>query len=111
MKMTSAGVASFFIVPRHTVSGLGHKAPSDTLYIAAIGCGGEGEYDIHQYVKAPKRNAVVAFLCDVDDRMAAPRIKELKAIWMDTGGSGLMHVLQVMEMQSCRLLLKDMRGH
>ena len=77
VKMTSTGAASFFIVPNHTVSGLGHIAPSDKLYIAAVGCGGEGEYDIHQYVKAPKKNAVVAFLCDVDDRMAAPRIKEL----------------------------------
>jgi len=76
VKMASSGVAAFSIVPSFTVSGLGHVTPSDKLYIAAIGCGGEGEYDIKQYAKAPKKNAVVAFLCDVDDRMAAPRIKE-----------------------------------
>ena len=46
--------------------------PSDKLYIAAVGCGGEGENDIHHYATAPKKNAVIAFLCDVDDRMAAP---------------------------------------
>ncbi len=71
---TASGV--FTIVPSLTISGLGHVAPSDKLYIAAIGCGGEGENDIHHYATAPKKNAVVAFLCDVDDRMAAPRRKE-----------------------------------
>src|SRR5258708_19062732 len=71
----SAG-KSFSIVPNFTVSGLGHVAPSDKLYIAAIGGGGEGENDIQHYATAPKKNAVVSFLCDVDDRMAAPRLKE-----------------------------------
>src|SRR5216684_2017569 len=74
--MASTGAAAFSIIPNFTVSGLGHVAPSDKLYIAAIGCGGEGENDIHHYAIAPKKNAVVAFLCDVDDRMAAPRRKE-----------------------------------
>jgi hypothetical protein len=74
--MTALGAAGFTILPSHTVSGLGHVAPSDTLYIAAIGCGGEGASDIDHYARAPKKNAVVAFLCDVDDRQAAPRIKE-----------------------------------
>lgn len=76
VKMTASGAAAFSIIPSYTVSGLGHVPPSDTLYIAAVGCGGEGENDIHHYANAPKKNAVVAFLCDVDDRMAAPRIKE-----------------------------------
>ncbi len=76
VKTASTGIAAFSIVPGFTVSGLGHVAPSDKLYIAAIGCGGEGENDIHHYANAPKNNAVVSFLCDVDDRMAAPRIKE-----------------------------------
>ncbi|MCH8231875.1 MAG: twin-arginine translocation signal domain-containing protein, partial [Bacteroidetes bacterium] len=59
VKMASTGVAAFSIVPSFTVSGLGHVAPSDKLYIAAIGCGGEGENDIHHYANAPKKNAVV----------------------------------------------------
>ncbi|HUB61952.1 MAG TPA: Gfo/Idh/MocA family oxidoreductase [Puia sp.] len=70
--MTAAG---FYIVPRH-VLGRGHVAPSDKLYIAAVGCGGEAENDIHMHMRNPKKNAVMAFLCDVDDRMAAPRRKE-----------------------------------
>src|SRR5258708_13169324 len=74
--LASTGAAAFSIIPNFTVSGLGHVAPSDKLYIAAVGCGGEGQNDIHHYATAPKKNAVVAFLCDVDDRMAAPRRKE-----------------------------------
>ena len=74
--MTALGTAGFTILPSYTVSGLGHVVPSDKLYIAAIGCGGEGASDIDHYAKTPKNNAVVAFLCDVDDRQAAPRIKE-----------------------------------
>jgi predicted dehydrogenase len=79
IKKASSGILSmtaFSIVPSYAVSGLGHVAPSDKLYIAAIGCGGEAENDIHHYATHPKKNAVVSFLCDVDDRMAAPRIKE-----------------------------------
>ncbi len=75
-KIAASGAAAFSIVPNIAVSGLGHVAPSDKLYIAAVGCGGEGANDIRHYASAPKKNAVIAFLCDVDDRMAAPRIKE-----------------------------------
>ncbi len=75
--MAATGAAAFTILPNYTISGLGHVVPSDKLYIAAVGCGGEAENDIHHYVTAPKKNAEVAFLCDVDDRMAAPRRKEL----------------------------------
>src|SRR6185295_12821608 len=71
----NAGKA-FTIIPSSTVSGLGHLVPSDKLYIAAVGCSGEGGNDIHHYATAPKKNAEVSFLCDVDDRMAAKRIKE-----------------------------------
>jgi len=76
VKVATTGVAAFSIVPNFAVSGLGHVTPSDKLYIAAIGCGGEGENDIHHHANAPKKNAVISFLCDVDDRMAAPRRKE-----------------------------------
>ena len=76
IKLAGTGAAAFSIIPSFTVSGLGHVTPSDKLYIAAVGCGGEAENDIHHYANAPKKNAVVSFLCDVDDRMAAPRIKE-----------------------------------
>jgi predicted dehydrogenase len=75
--MTALGAAGLTILPSHTISGLGHVAPSDKLYIAAVGCGGEGASDIDHYVKTPKNNAVVAYLCDVDDRQATPKLKEL----------------------------------
>jgi hypothetical protein len=74
VQTASTGIAAFSIVPSFAVSGLGHVAPSDKLYIAAIGCGGEGENDIHHYANAPKKNAVVCFIWVFDDRIGAPRI-------------------------------------
>src|SRR4051795_3470818 len=76
LKKAAVATAAFYIVPRHVLGGKGFVAPSDKLYIAAVGCGGEAENDIKHYANAPKKNAVIAFLCDVDDRMAAPRRKE-----------------------------------
>ena len=75
IKKAATAAAGFYIVPRF-VLGRGYTAPSDKLYIAAVGCGGEAENDIHHYASAPKKNAQIAFLCDVDERMAAPRRKE-----------------------------------
>jgi len=77
IRNTTLTTAGLYIVPRHVLGGTGYAAPSDKLYIAAIGCGGEGENDIHHYATAPKKNAVVSFLCDVDDRMAAPPAKRI----------------------------------
>ena len=74
--MAASGAAAITILPSFTVSGLGHVPPSDKLYIAAIGCGGEGAADIQAHMKTPKKNAVISHLCDVDDRMAADRRKE-----------------------------------
>ncbi len=76
VKRSSSGAAAFTILPSFTIGGLGHVPPSDKLQIAAIGCGGEGENDIHHYATAPKKNAVISCLCDVDDRQANPRRKE-----------------------------------
>src|ERR1700761_180317 len=68
LKKAAIATAGFYIVPRHVLGGKGYLAPSDKLYIAAVGCGGEAENDIHHYATAPKKNAEIAFLCDVDDR-------------------------------------------
>ena len=75
LKKSAVAAASFYIVPRF-VLGKGYKAPSDKLYIAAVGTGGEAENDIHHFATAPKKNAEIAFLCDVDERPAAERRKQ-----------------------------------
>src|ERR1700759_5709568 len=75
IKNTALAATGFYIVPRH-VLGKGFVAPSDKLYIAAVGCGGEAENDITHFATAPKKNAEIAFLCDVDDRQGAPRRKQ-----------------------------------
>lgn len=71
IKNTALAAASFTIVPRF-VLGKGYIAPSDTLYVAGIGVGGRGREDLKQTVKHPR--AKVAYLCDVDDKMAAESI-------------------------------------
>ena len=55
IKNTALTAAGFYIVPRHVLGGKGFVAPSDKLYIAAVGCGGEAENDIHHYATAPKK--------------------------------------------------------
>ena len=42
LKGAGLSAASFMIVPRHVLGGIGYQAPSDTLNIAAIGAGGMG---------------------------------------------------------------------
>ena len=76
IKKTALATAGFYIVPRFVLGGKGFTAPSDKLYIAAVGTGGEAENDIHHFATAPKKNAEIAFLCDVDERPAAARRKE-----------------------------------
>lgn len=76
IRNTALASAGFSIVPRHVLGGKGFVAPSDTLYIAAVGCGGEAENDIKTLARTPHKNGVIAFLCDVDERMAAGRRKE-----------------------------------
>ncbi|HRN72294.1 MAG TPA: Gfo/Idh/MocA family oxidoreductase [Ginsengibacter sp.] len=68
LKNTSLTAAGFMIVPRHVLGGKGYTAPSDKLIISGIGAGGKGQSDIANFYKSGK--AEIAFLCDVDDRMA-----------------------------------------
>lgn len=76
IRKAAAGVAVATIVPRFVLGGNGYVAPSDTLYIAGVGVGGKGTSDLTGFAGSPdgktKGNpkARVAFLCDVDDRMA-----------------------------------------
>lgn len=68
IQQAATAVAAFTILPRFVLGGKGYTAPSDTLYIAGIGVGGKGTSDLTGFAKHPK--AKIAFLCDVDDRMA-----------------------------------------
>ncbi len=67
LRNAGLAAAAFTIVPRF-VLGKGFVPPSDTLYIGGIGAGGKGASDLTEIAKSP--NAKIAFLCDVDDRMA-----------------------------------------
>ena len=67
------------VVGRHVLGGPGQQAPSDTLGVAGIGCGGKGGGD----VRGMSSENIVA-LCDVDERRASgtfrryPKAKKFK---------------------------------
>ena len=64
--LKSAGIlAGLTLVPSHTVSGLGHKAPSDKMNIVGIGIGGKG----HPNLMGMKSENIIG-LCDVDWKYA-----------------------------------------
>jgi predicted dehydrogenase len=65
---SAAAISAFTIVPRFVLGGKNYIPPSDTLYIAGVGVGGKGTSDLTGFAAHP--NAKIAFLCDVDDRMA-----------------------------------------
>jgi predicted dehydrogenase len=71
MKAAAVTGAGFMIVPRH-VLGKGFLAPSDRLVVAGVGVGGKGESDLAKFYKSGK--ADIAYLCDVDDRMATASV-------------------------------------
>ena len=62
----AAIAAGVTIVPRNVLGGVGYRAPSDKLNIAAVGVGGMGA----NYVKGCESENIVA-LADVDDSLAA----------------------------------------
>lgn len=64
---TALTAGLFTIVPRHVLGGPGERAPSDTLYVAGIGTGGQAMFDLGQV----DRSAKIAYLCDVDQERAA----------------------------------------
>jgi predicted dehydrogenase len=64
----ATAVAAFHVVPRHVLGGPGYTAPSETVRLAGIGCGGMGGGDIATHAR---NGAQVVALCDVDDERAA----------------------------------------
>jgi predicted dehydrogenase len=71
---TAGATLGVIIVPRHVIGGVGYQAPSDTVNIAVVGCGGQGATDSAELV-AGGQNIVA--LADVDfgfvDRAVARR--------------------------------------
>jgi len=61
LKHSTIATAGISIVPSFSVSGLGHKAPSDKLNIVGVGIGGKG----HPNLMAMKSENIIG-LCDVD---------------------------------------------
>lgn len=67
IKKSAAAGAAFSIVPSYVLGGV-HTAPSDTLYIGAVGVGGRGAGVVNELFETGKVKFVA--LCDVDDKMA-----------------------------------------
>lgn len=73
--------ASFMIVPRHVLGGVGYQAPSDTVNVAAIGAGGMGSANMSSLTS---QNIVA--LADVDykhvkESVSRPEREALKAAY------------------------------
>jgi predicted dehydrogenase len=60
---TAGAAFGAMIVPRHVLGGAGYQAPSETVNIAVVGCGGQGASDASELV-AGGQNIVA--LADVD---------------------------------------------
>src|SRR5262245_11024253 len=60
---TTGATLGTMILPRHVLGGKGYQAPSDTVNIAVVGCGGQGAADATELV-AGGQNIVA--LADVD---------------------------------------------
>lgn len=67
IKKSAAAGAAFSIVPSFVLGGV-HTAPSDTLYVGAVGVGGRGAGVVNELFETGKVKFVA--LCDVDDKMA-----------------------------------------
>jgi len=72
IKKSAAASAAFTIVPSFVLGG-NHIAPSDTLYIGAVGVGGRGGGVVNELFATGKVKFVA--LCDVDDVRAANSYK------------------------------------
>jgi predicted dehydrogenase len=73
---TTGSALSAMIVPRHVLGGVGFNAPSDTVNVAVVGCGGQGKSDALELVSGGQN---IVALADVDfgfvDREVAERTK------------------------------------
>ena len=76
---TAMATAAFTVLPSNVIGGLGHKAPSDKLNIAAVGIGGMGS----SILRNLEGENIIA-LCDIDWRYSKPvfeRYPNAKRYW------------------------------
>ena len=71
LKNSAAATVGISIIPAFSVSGLGHKAPSDKMNIVGVGVGGKG----HSNLKGMSEENIIG-LCDVDWKYAEGCFKE-----------------------------------
>jgi predicted dehydrogenase len=60
---TAAAAFGFMIVPRHVLGGAGYLAPSETVNVAIVGCGGQGASDATEILEGGQN---IVALADVD---------------------------------------------
>ncbi len=82
---TGGVAAAAMIVPRHVLGGVGYNAPSDTVNVALIGCGGQGKTDSAELV-AGGQNLVA--LCDVDFGYVDREIENMTRVRGPRPGAG-----------------------
>lgn len=84
---SAAAAAAATIVPRHVLGGPGYVAPNDVITMAMIGVGGQGTYDMRQFMQNEAvRIVAVADPVDVADysetyfRMPRGRLPAVEAV-------------------------------
>ncbi|MFZ4629846.1 MAG: hypothetical protein ACOYNR_16090, partial [Blastocatellia bacterium] len=60
---TTGAAIGAMIVPRHVLGGVGYQAPSDTVNIAVVGCGGQGASNASELLANGQK---IVALADVD---------------------------------------------
>ena len=60
---TAAAAFGFMIVPRHVLGGAGYLAPSETVNVAIVGCGGQGASDATEILEGGQN---IVALADAD---------------------------------------------
>ena len=62
----AAAATGLAIVPRHVLGGPGQAAPSDTITVGVVGCGGQGGEDVRTYIDGAGGKFKILAACDVD---------------------------------------------
>src|SRR6516164_9024765 len=68
IRTTAVAVAGFSLVPRHVLGGPKFVAPSEKVNIAIIGCGGQGQTNVHNlFQQADAQIIAVADPIEIQD--------------------------------------------